>query len=53
VPNAERALIHSSRFVVVDRQGQIRGYYYGTDWESLDRLQANVKIVLRERPKER
>jgi protein SCO1/2 len=53
VPNAERALIHSSRFVLVDRQAQIRGYYYGTDWESLDRLQKNAKIVLRERSKER
>jgi len=52
-PNPDRKLIHSSRFVLVDRQAQIRGYYHGTDWESLDRLQANVKIVLRERSKER
>jgi protein SCO1 len=52
-PNSDRKLIHASRFVLVDRQAQIRGYYYGTDWESLDRLQANVKIVLRERLKER
>jgi protein SCO1 len=54
VPNADRQpVLHSSRFVLVDRQAQIRGYYHGTDWESLDRLQPNVKIVLRERSKER
>jgi protein SCO1/2 len=51
--NPNRKLIHSSRVVLVDRQAQIRGYYHGTDWESLDRLQANVKLVLRERSKER
>jgi protein SCO1/2 len=54
VPNADRKpVLHSSRFVLVDRQAQLRGYYHGTDWESLDRLQANVKIVLREPLKER
>jgi protein SCO1 len=54
IPNADRKpVLHSSRFMLVDRQAQIRGYYQGTDWESLDRLQANVKIVLRERSKER
>ncbi len=49
VSNPDRKLIHSSRFVLVDRQSRIRGYYHGTDWESLERLQANAKIVLRER----
>lgn len=49
-PNAEREpLIHSSRFVLVDRQARIRGYYHGTDWESLERLRSNVKILLREK----
>jgi protein SCO1/2 len=52
-PNPDRKLIHSSRFVLVDRQAQIRGYYQGTDWASLDRLQANVRVVLRERSKGR
>jgi protein SCO1/2 len=51
--NPDRKLIHSSRFVLVDRQAQIRGYYHGTDWEALDRLQQNVKIVLQEPSKER
>ena len=48
-PNPDRKLIHSSRFVLVDRQAQIRGYYHGTDWESLERLRENAKIVLREK----
>jgi protein SCO1/2 len=51
--NPDRQLIHSSRFVLVDQQAQIRGYYHGTDWEALDRLQKNVKRVLREPSKER
>lgn len=50
VPNAERApLIHSSRFVLVDRGAQIRGYYHGTDWEALERLRPNVRILLGEK----
>jgi protein SCO1/2 len=49
VPNAEhQPVLHSARFVLVDRQAQIRGYYDGTDWQALERLRANVKIVLRE-----
>jgi len=53
VPNPERKpIIHSSRFVLVDRQAQIRGYYHGTDWESLERLHRNVRVLLREKLKE-
>jgi protein SCO1/2 len=51
--NPARTLIHSARFVLVDRQAQIRGYYHGTDWEALERLRANVKRLLREAPRER
>jgi protein SCO1 len=48
-PHAERQpVLHSARFVLVDRQAQIRGYYDGTDWQALERLRANIKIVLRE-----
>ncbi len=46
-------VIHSSRFVVVDRQGRIRAYHLPDDEPSLERLRQNVKIVLREKPKER
>ncbi len=49
VPNpARKPIIHSSRFVLVDRRAQIRGYYHGTDWESLKRLRESVNVLLRE-----
>jgi len=49
VPNpARKPIIHSSRFVLVDRQARIRGYYHGTDSDSLARLRENVKLLLRE-----
>jgi protein SCO1/2 len=49
VPNAEhQPVLHSTRFALVDRQARIRGYYDGTDWQALERLRANVKIILRE-----
>jgi len=52
-PNPERKpIIHSSRFVLVDRQTQIRGYYHGTDSASLERLRESVRVLLQDRPKE-
>jgi len=39
-------ITHSSRFVLVDRQGQIRGYYSGVDEEELKRLSEDVKTLL-------
>jgi protein SCO1/2 len=54
VPNAERQpVLHSSRFVLVDRRAQIRGYYDGTDWKSLEHLRENVRMVLQEKAPER
>ncbi|MGH7411839.1 MAG: SCO family protein [Candidatus Methylomirabilis sp.] len=41
-------LLHSSRFVLVDREARIRGYYESTDVESLLRLREHVKALLRE-----
>jgi protein SCO1/2 len=46
-------IIHSSRFVLVDRQARIRAYHLPDDEQSLKRLRQNVRIVLRERPKEK
>ncbi|MBI3625064.1 MAG: SCO family protein [Candidatus Rokubacteria bacterium] len=46
-------VIHSARFVLVDRQERIRAYHLPDDQASLERLRQNVKIVLREKPKER
>ena len=43
-----QAILHSLRFVLVDRQGRIRGYYDSNDEEALRRLQRHVKRLLQE-----
>jgi len=35
-------ITHSDRFVLVDEQGRIRGYYHGTEDESVGRLRADL-----------
>jgi protein SCO1/2 len=44
-----QTIIHSGRFVLVDRQGQIRHYYDSTDVEALQRVPRDVRRVLQER----
>jgi len=39
-------VLHSPRFVLVDREAQIRGYYDSRDGEALKRLKADVAILL-------
>jgi protein SCO1/2 len=39
-------ITHSTRFVLVDKKGQIRGYYSGTEQEDLKRLAADAKGLL-------
>lgn len=46
--SAEEPIIHSNRFVLVDRQGRIRGYYDGTDEESVKLLLKDMKTLYRE-----
>ena len=46
--SAEEPIIHSNRFVLVDRQGRIRGYYDGTDEESVKLLLKDLKKLYRE-----
>ena len=36
---------HSSKFVLVDRDGNLRGYYTGTDSEEVQRLTADIEIL--------
>jgi cytochrome oxidase Cu insertion factor (SCO1/SenC/PrrC family) len=43
-----QAILHSLRFVLVDRQGQIRGYYDSNDEEALGRLQRHIQRLLQE-----
>ena len=50
--NDEQGLpVHSTRMVLVDRQGQIRGYYDATDPETITKLVADTHHLLREQPK--
>ncbi len=42
-------IIHSNRFVLIDRQNRIRGYYDPFDPEGIERLLREVKVVLKER----
>ena len=37
--------IHSQKFVLVDREGVIRGYYDGTDGQELKRLITEINII--------
>ena len=39
-------MMHSIKFVLVDELGQIRGYYTGTDPNSVDSLKADIKELL-------
>ena len=41
-------IIHSSRFVLVDRQARIRAYHRPDDEQSLVRLRYNLRTLLRE-----
>jgi cytochrome oxidase Cu insertion factor (SCO1/SenC/PrrC family) len=43
-----KPFIHSSRFVLVDRQARIRGYYHSDDEAALGRLRRDAKVLLRE-----
>ena len=43
--------VHSTRMVLVDRHGQIRGYYDTTEPEAITKLLADTNHLLREQPK--
>lgn len=43
----ENPVIHSDRFVLVDRNGRIRGYYLSTDTNSLEQLKRDATGLLR------
>ncbi|HEY3303918.1 MAG TPA: SCO family protein [Candidatus Binatia bacterium] len=53
IPEAKRDAsgathIHSPRFIVVDRRGEIRGYYPGMEKEALQRLGRDLEALLRD-----
>lgn len=43
--------VHSTRMVLVDRKGQIRGYYDATEADGITTLLADTNHLLREQPK--
>ncbi len=43
--------VHSTRMVLVDRYGAIRGYYEATDADAVTKLLADTSHLLREQPK--
>ena len=44
-----KTFLHSSRFVLVDRQARIRGYYQFNEDEAMGRLVKDLKTLLREK----
>ena len=36
---------HSSRFILVDREGNLRGFYTGTEPEEVDRLRTDIETL--------
>jgi protein SCO1/2 len=46
--SAEEPIIHSDRFVIVDRQARIRGYYRGTEEAAVVQLLRDLKKLYRE-----
>src|SRR5437870_10246934 len=49
--HAQGIPVHSIRMVLVDRHGQIRGYYDATEPEAVTKLLADTNHLLREQPK--
>jgi protein SCO1/2 len=43
--------LHSTRMILVDRHGQIRGYYDATEADAITRLLADTNHLLREQPR--
>jgi protein SCO1 len=49
--DAQGIPVHSTRMVLVDRHGQIRGYYDATEPDAATKLLADANHLLREQPK--
>ncbi len=48
--NVDGSLVHSTRFVLVDGRGDIRGYYDTTEEDALKRLVADARALAGESP---
>jgi len=47
----KRIPMHSTRMILVDRHGEIRGYYDAAEADGMTRLLADTNHLLREQPK--
>lgn len=43
----EDQFVHTDKFVLIDKDGHIRGYYNGTNRKDVDRLMTEIDILLR------
>jgi len=48
VGGVDDVTLHTTRFVLVDRQGRVRGYYSSSDEDELQKLQNDARALLRE-----
>ena len=48
--NIDGSLEHSTRFVLIDRKSQIRGYYLTSEEDAIPRLIADARALIAERP---
>ncbi|MGB0885465.1 MAG: SCO family protein, partial [Chitinophagales bacterium] len=46
--DGESEIIHSDRFVLVDPNGNIRGFYIGTDEDAVKHLKGDLALLLTE-----
>lgn len=44
---AEGGFLHSEHFVLIDREGHIRGLYTGTETEEVDRLAEDIRLLIK------
>lgn len=48
IPFSEYDLVHTENFVLVDKKRRIRGFYDGTDPESIDQLLQDIEVLRQE-----
>lgn len=48
VGGVDDVTLHTTRFVLIDRQGRVRGYYSSSDEEDLRKLGTDARVLLRE-----
>ena len=44
----DQDFIHTEQFILIDKKGQIRGFYDGTDKEEMDRIYKDIEILKKE-----